>query len=111
MKLWGTSGTGVGGAATGAGVGAGRSCGSVTAESGIESKASRMTTAGSAVLITGGGGGAIDTESRARGRRATSIGQLAASVERSSGALVVWRRAATRGLRGLDVGDEGDALG
>ncbi len=104
-----TSGTGVGGAATGAG--AGRSCGSVTAESGIESKASRITSAGRALLITGGGGGAIDTESVERGRRATSIGQLAANVERSSGALVVWRRAATRGLRGLDVGDEGDALG
>jgi len=100
-------GTGIG---AGTGAGGGRSSGCVTAESGIESKASRITTAGSALLITGGGGGAIDTESLELGRRAASIGQLAANVERSSGVLA-WRRAATRGVRGVDEGDELDALG
>jgi hypothetical protein len=121
VKLWGASCTGVGHAAIGTGTGtgtgmgmgtgAGRSSGSVMAESGSESKASRMTTAGSALLITGGGGGAIDTDSLELGRRSTSIGQLAASVEPRSGVIVAWWRGATGGLRGLDEGDELDALG
>ena len=80
------------GSGKGRGVGKGRGSGLVTAESGSESKLSRVTMAGGGtLLITGGGGGAIDTERLELGRRATSIGQLTASAERSSGVVTSGR--------------------